>query len=338
MKTRTQKIFLNDSGSFLGRRQGCLIVRDKNRKVTKFPLFSNEISEVQIKSGNYVSSGALCTCAFWGIDVVLLTARGHPIAILKNLDDCSHVETRIAQYEALKNGKGIEVAKTLVLGKIAGQNFVLRKYGLKEGNFMLTRERVASVKSDNLKAMKNRLITIEGHATEKYFQQIFKLLPIRIEKRRTFKAYDGINNNFNIAYTLLKWKVYRAIIRAKLEPFLGFLHSEQFGKPSLVCDLMEPYRYLIDDFLIQYCKSLRKKDFAMKREHYSSKRRGEREYLKKPLTDEMMRKLNAFFETTLDIPRVKHGKKQTIETLINEDTLLLAQYLRNERPSWAPRI
>lgn len=51
----------------------------------------------------------------------------------------------------------------------------------------------------------------------------------------------------------------RAIIKAKLEPFLGFVHSEQFGKPSLVCDLMELYRFLIDDFIMQYSKGLRKK-------------------------------------------------------------------------------
>jgi len=84
-----------------------------------------------------------------------------------------------------------------------------------------------------------------------------------------------------LAYTVLKWKVHRAIVRANLEPYLGFLHSEQVGKPSLVRDLMELYRYLIDDFVIQYCRSLKKKHFAMKHEDYSSSRKGEREYLKK---------------------------------------------------------
>lgn len=339
MKSRTQKIVLG-SGSYLGRRQGCLIVKDKKKKVTKFPLFSDEIGEIQIQSGSYVSSGALCTCAFWGIDVVLLTARGHPIAVLKNLDDESHVETRVCQYEASKTQRGLEIAKQVVLAKARGQNFVLRKHGLRQHDFMRIKERVAAVRAGNLKAVRNSLMTLEGHFSDAYFGQIFQLLPkaIRIEKRRGFKAFDGLNNNFNLGYTLLKWKVHRAVIKAKLEPFLGFLHSEQFSKPSLVCDLMELYRYFIDDFIIQYCKGLRKKDFKMVTENFSQKRRGKREYLKKPLTSDMMRKLNAFFETTVEIPRVKHGRKQTIETLINEDAMLLAQYLRNERPTWAPRI
>jgi CRISPR-associated protein Cas1 len=340
MKTRTAKIFLDDCGSFLGRGEGCLIVRDRKGKVEKYPLFENEIGEVQIRIGNSVSSGALATCAFWGIDLLILTQRGNPVAVLKSLDDDSHVKTRIAQYEALKNGKGMEVAKKIVLGKIEGQDYLLRKYGFRRHDLMQIKDKVTGVESDDLRAARNRLLTIEGHATEKYFTQIFQLLPkaISIERRRTFKAYDGINNTFNLAYTVLKWKVYRAIIRAKLEPYLGFLHSEQFGKPSLVCDLMELYRYLIDDFLIQYCGSLNKKDFAMKREDYSSNRKGEREYLNKALAKDMMKRLNSFFESIVEIPRVKHGNKQTVETLINEEALLMAKYIRNERPIWIPRV
>ena len=340
MKTRTAKIFLDESGSFLGRGEGCLIVRDRKGDVEKYALFENEIGEVQIKAGNYVSSGALATCAFWRIDVLILTHRGNPIAVLKSLDDDSHVETRIAQYEAHKSNKGVAIAKQIVLGKIEGQNYILRKYGFRQHDLMRIKEIVNGVKSDDLRVLRNKLNTIEGHATEKYFSQIFQLLPmaLSIEKRRTFKAYDGINNTFNLAYTVLKWKTYRAIIKAKLEPYLGFLHSEQIGKPSLVCDLMELYRYLIDDFIIQYCKSLKKKDFALKREDYSSNRKGEREYLNKPLTKDMMNKLNSFFESTVEIPRVRYGNRQTLETLINEEALLLARYLRNERPIWIPRI
>jgi len=120
--------------------------------------------------------------------------------------------------------------------------------------------------------------------------------------------------------------------------FLGFLHSEQFDKPSLVCDLMELYRYVIDDFVIQYCKTLRKKDFEMKREDYSSNRKGQREYLNKALAKDMMNRLNSFFESTVEVPRIKHGNRQTVETLINEKALLLAKYLRNEKQAWIPRI
>lgn len=51
-----------------------------------------------------------------------------------------------------------------------------------------------------------------------------------------------------------------------------------------------------------------------------------------------MKKMNLYFEGKVEIPRIKHGNRQTIETLINEEALLFAGYLRNERKEWAPRI
>jgi hypothetical protein len=49
------------------------------------------------------------------------------------------------------------------------------------------------------------------------------------------------------------------------------------------------------------------------------------------------KKLNSFFESIVELPRIKHGNKQTVETLINEEALLLAKYLRNEKQTWIPR-
>ncbi|MCK4223357.1 CRISPR-associated endonuclease Cas1 [Candidatus Bathyarchaeota archaeon] len=51
----------------------------------------------------------------------------------------------------------------------------------------------------------------------------------------------------------LSWKDHRALIKAKLKPFLGFLHAAKFERPSLVCDFVELYRFLVEDFLIQQC-------------------------------------------------------------------------------------
>ena len=134
---------------------------------------------------------------------------------------------------------------------------------------------------------------LEGNYTQRYFNQFFDFIPekLRPESRKKFKAYDGINNLFNLGYETLKWKVHRALIKAKLEPYLGFLHSVQHGKPSLVCDLQELYRYLIDDFIIQYSQKLKPSDFSSKMEDASKNRKGRREYLNDSKTREMMREL-----------------------------------------------
>jgi len=45
----------------------------------------------------------------------------------------------------------------------------------------------------------------------------------------------------------------------------------------------------------------------------------------------LTRKLNEYFETRINIPRIRHGKHQTLEILINEEAYLLAKFLRNEK-------
>jgi len=56
------------------------------------------------------------------------------------------------------------------------------------------------------------------------------------------------------------------------------------------------------------------------------------------MTNDLTKKLHQYFETVVEIPRMKHGKRQTVETLVNEEAFLLAKYLRDEHETWAPRI
>jgi CRISPR-associated protein Cas1 len=340
MKTRIEKIVLCDYGSFLGREKGCLLVRDRKGQEKRYPLMNNLIEEVQLTSGNSISTGALVTLGFWGIDCVFLTQRGHPVATLRSLVDDSHVTTRVSQYEALSNGKGSDAAKQFVLGKLAGCEELLKKYGLRRLDSLRYCSQIKELEEKDLKILRNRLTSVEGKFSRQYFSQVLQLFneSFRPEARRTFKAYDGLNNILNLAYRILSWKVHMALIRAKLEPYLGFLHSLQWGTPSLVCDFQEIYRYLVDDFVIEYCRNVRTCDFVLKREDYSSNRKGERQYLNGTKNRVLLRELSKYFETKIDLPRVRRGKKQEIETLINEEALLFAKYLRSEKPIWHPRI
>lgn len=77
----------------------------------------------------------------------------------------------------------------------------------------------------------------------------------------------------------------------------------------------------------------------MKNEWASGKkdRKGKRQYLSDVKTREMLKHLNQYLEGMVEVPRIRIGNRQSIETLINEETLLLAKFLRNERKTWIPR-
>jgi hypothetical protein len=61
---------------------------------------------------------------------------------------------------------------------------------------------------------------------------------------------------------------------------------------------------------------------------------GKREYLNDTETKELMVLLDKMFLSYVNIPRIRVGKRQELETLITEEALLLAKYLRGERKDW----
>jgi CRISPR-associated protein Cas1 len=331
---------MDGNGSYLGMSKGCFVLRDRKGNEEKHPVFENQIKEVVLQSGNSVSTGALASLGFWDVDVMVMTSRGKPVAVMKSLDDDSHVKTRLCQYEAYNGEKGIEIAKQLVLGKLQGQNVLLVKYGFETHDMDQIEHWVNAIQAKKFDTLMPRIMQIEGTATKKYFGQLWTLIPekIRPSGRKGWKAYDGVNNLFNLGYEVLQWKVHRACLKAKLEPFLGFLHSVQYTKPSLVCDLEELYRYLVDDFVFEYIQGLKPGDFMTKTVEASKSHKGKREYLNDAKTRKMMRELQDYFETKIEVPLIRHGKRQLVETLINEEALLLAKYVRSEINNWTPRI
>jgi len=94
----------------------------------------------------------------------------------------------------------------------------------------------------------------------------------------------------------------------------------------------------MDDFLTEHTRNLRPSDFVLKDEDFSSTKKGKRQYLNDKMQREYLKKLNAHFQSKVEIPRIRKGEHQEIETLINEEALLFAAYLRGEKPAWRPRI
>jgi CRISPR/Cas system-associated endonuclease Cas1 len=76
----------------------------------------------------------------------------------------------------------------------------------------------------------------------------------------------------------------------------------------------------------------------VKSEDFSTKRKGKREYLNDSQTSDFVKALNQHMRSKVRMPRMRMGDQQEIETLINEEALLLAQHLRNERETWKQMV
>ena len=56
----------------------------------------------------------------------------------------------------------------------------------------------------------------------------------------------------------------------------------------------------MDGFLIQYCQSLKVKDFMVKTERLSRRKKAKREYLNDSKTSDLMKKLNSYFKSKVN--------------------------------------
>ena len=331
-RAKTGKVLLlSPYGRFLGYCNMSFVVKGK-RGEKKVPFY--KVGEIILQTGNSVSVGALSSAGFWGVDVMVMSASGRPVSSMVSLDDFSHVGTRVAQYEAYKNrAKGI--AKIFLLGKIRGQTLLLQKYGLEFKELPLIDF------GGCLDDVRHRWNSLESKYSRFYFSRIFKLFPkfLQINRREGFRAYDGTNNLLNFCYMFLGWKVFRALIKAKLEPFLGFLHKVQENRPSLVCDFQELYRYLMDNFIIEYSKKLTKKDFEKHFVKGRFNRKTPRVYLDHEKTNRLVEALTEYFKSRVEVPTMrKRGRSQSLETLICQEASLFAAFLRGEKSDWKPRL
>jgi CRISPR/Cas system-associated endonuclease Cas1 len=86
-RRKVVNLLVDTFGNYLGMDNGCVVLRDKEKNEQRYPLFEDAIGEIVLTSGNVVSTQALSALGFWGIDVLIATRNGRPIAMLKTLTD-----------------------------------------------------------------------------------------------------------------------------------------------------------------------------------------------------------------------------------------------------------
>ena len=82
---------------------------------------------------------------------------------------------------------------------------------------------------------------------------------------------------------------------------------------------------------------IHRRDFHPKKVIIGNKK-AKRMFLKDEIASDLVDKLHDYFTRRVKIPRIRVGRRQELETLINEEAMLLGKYLRDERKEWIPRI
>jgi CRISP-associated protein Cas1 len=191
---------------------------------------------------------------------------------------------KIAQYRKyLDSATRYDIAAKIVNQKIDNTYHLLKELAryydvldVKQIEKMFAAEEANYKQNQDGKNSNNLLMMYEGSIATFYWDclaKIFnKLYPSFNFKSRKNKSYswnmnasDEVNALLNYGYAILESEVRKGINSVGLDPTIGFLHELDESKESLVYDLQELFRWLIDLSVIQLLeeKKLKKSDFIV---------------------------------------------------------------------------
>ncbi|MEK6673966.1 MAG: CRISPR-associated endonuclease Cas1 [Nitrospirota bacterium] len=166
---------------------------------------------------------------------------------------------RLRQYEKSQSAFSIEIANDIVRRKITKQTELLRDVKDKRPDLGL--KLTAAITTlycvlETLSRAHHDVVTLvgyEGGASASFFSAYVTMFPdsLDFEKRNRRPPEDPVNAMLSLCYTMLHYEMVREIEVIGLDPTIGFYHQFEYGRESLACDLIEPYRPDVDRFVYE---------------------------------------------------------------------------------------
>jgi CRISPR-associated protein Cas1 len=197
-----------------------------------------------------------------GVTLCYLTPWGRYIGHLQPAVN-GNVLLRRVQFRAADNEQmGRTMARAIVAGKLANMRTMLVRSRRSEEDQSSDRFAALDAAVERIKHAEDAvpaaqtLDAIRGHEGEgsaayfSAFDYLIKQSGFAFEKRVKRPPRDPVNAMLSFGYTLLMYDLLSAANIVGLDPYVGFLHADRHGKPSLALDLMEEFRSIIVDSVV----------------------------------------------------------------------------------------
>lgn len=164
---------------------------------------------------------------------------------------------RQKQYR-LKKKYELEISKKIIFNKIKNQYLLLKKYNK---NLKIFKDLKKIEQKINDCKNQKQLLGIEGSHSKEYFAELFS--DYKWYKRMPRTKVDINNLLMDIGYNQLFNFIDCLLNLFGFDTYKGVYHQLYFKRKSLSCDIMEPFRCIIDKQIIKAynLKQINQKDF-----------------------------------------------------------------------------
>jgi CRISPR-associated protein Cas1 len=234
-----------------------LTVYCAGKRVSTVPI--KQLERVIVSPQVAITAGVLGVIAEQHVSLMVLNARlPHRTATLAG-HHSGDTQRRLWQYQLSFNPPFcVQVATRLVALKIDRQRTVLLNALQKRPD--LRRVLTKAIKQLDASIIKlanldiNDLAVLnglEGAAAMAYFQAYTHLFStsLNFTARNRRPPQDPVNAILSLSYTLLHHEAVNALKMYGLDPSLGFYHQTYYGRDSLACDVIEPLRPFLDQWI-----------------------------------------------------------------------------------------
>jgi len=216
-----------------------IIIKDSENQI-KFQYTCYKIFIIYIVGGYTITTGLIERSRKFGFSLVFLTTN-FKITTTINYKTEGNFLLREKQYTCNIRNK---IANRIVYNKILNQIKCLEKVNddsIKEG-IVLLENNISKLKDFDLSI--SELMGIEGACAKVYFNRIFKDLEWNGRQPRLKK--DIPNLLLDVGYTILFNYIEALLNIYGFDIYKANLHQEFYKRKSLVCDIIEPFRTIID--------------------------------------------------------------------------------------------
>lgn len=240
---------------------------DKKKTLTRFPF--QKLLALFIIGHIAVTTPLIEKCKKYGVALVVMKPNLRPVFFWANSAEANYL-LRKRQFEFRQDD--LSVARCIVYNKVQNQKLSLQKTRRKDE---LTTEAIAQCDAalTTLADVNdyNQLMGLEGTVAKTFFAAYFQNLNWR--GRHPRMKCDVMNVALDIGYTIL-FNFMESFVRMfGFDLYVGVYHRLWFKRKSLVCDLMEPFRCIIDHatLLAFNRKRFSEKDFTLVKQEYRLK-------------------------------------------------------------------
>lgn len=229
-----------------------LVVRREDGSCERVGL--RALGEVLLFGDVALDSRVLRALADAGVGLCCLPLRGVGGSALLLGSPSRGAATRHAQHCAYAQPRlRLELARMAIRHKLAAMNAVAREWEQE------TDEAGAAVVSAGVGEAPDiaSLMGLEGAATKRHLDRFRAALPADFvfDQRRRRPPPDPVNALMSLCYTLAQTPAAQMLVRAGLDPQIGFLHGAHRDRPALVLDLIEAARPYADAFVLDLLAS-----------------------------------------------------------------------------------